>query len=218
MTPAPYGRAAIRHVTEKRALDQALALLRRGEVVALPTDTIYGVACDSLNPEAIARLYEVKERPPQKALPLLLSSERQMLDVTREVPDSAWEIASHYWPGALTLVLRAAPNLPTALTAGGDTVAVRLPDSRVVRVLAAGLGRPLAVSSANLSGEAECRTPEQVFAQLGTRLPLLLDGGPTPGEQASTVLDLTVTPPRILRAGPISEEMLSPWLTVRPNA
>ncbi|MDQ4076198.1 MAG: L-threonylcarbamoyladenylate synthase [Chloroflexota bacterium] len=215
MTPPPYGRAAIRRTSEKQALAQALALLRQGEVVALPTDTVYGIASDSLNPDAIMRLYEVKERPPQKAIPLLLANERQMLDVTREAPDVVWDIVSLYWPGALTVVLPAAPHLPAILTAGGDTVAVRLPDSRVVRVLAEGLGRPLAVTSANLSGQDNCRTAEAVFAAIGTRLPLILDGGATPGEQPSTVLDLTTSPPRILREGPVTREMLSPWLNSR---
>ncbi len=209
----PYGRAAIRRTSEKQAFDQALALLRQGEVIALPTDTVYGIACDSLNPDAIARLYEVKDRPPQKAIPLLLSNERQILDVTSEVPDVLWEIIAHHWPGALTIVLTAAPHLSPILTAGRDTVAVRLPDSRVVRVLAAGLDRPLAVTSANLSGHDNCRTAEQVFQQIGTRIPLLLDGGPTPGEQASTILDLTSSSPRLLRDGPVTREQLSPWLS-----
>lgn len=207
-----YGRAAIRHVSEKSALDQALALLRQGEVIALPTDTVYGVACDCLNPDAIEQLYEVKSRPPQKAIPLLLSSEQQLIDVTRDVPDVVWEITSQHWPGALTLVLPAAPHLPEILTAGQDSVAVRLADHRVVRVLAAGLGRPLAVSSANLSGMPNCQSAESVLSQIGSRLPLILDGGNTPGEQASTILDLTASPPRILRDGPVTREMLSPWL------
>lgn len=212
MTTPLYGRAAFRHVSEKQALDQALALLRQGEAIAVPTDTLYGIACDSMNAEAIARLYEVKGRPAQKAIPLLLSGERQLLEVTSEVPDVVWEIAEQFWPGALTIVLKAAPNLPPILTAGGDTVAVRLPDSRVVRVLAAGLTRPLAVTSANLSGQPDCRTAQEVQEQIGSHLPLILDGGPIPGAQASTVLDLTLAPPRILREGPVTREMLAPWL------
>jgi L-threonylcarbamoyladenylate synthase len=212
MTKSPYGRAAFRRVSEKQALDQAIALLRQGEVIAVPTDTLYGIACDCMNAEAIARLYEVKGRPPQKAIPLLLSGERQLLEVTSEVPDVVWEIAEQFWPGALTIVLKAAPNLPPILTAGGDTVAVRLPDSRVVRVLAAGLTRPLAVTSANFSGQPNCRDAQEVLEQIGSDLPLILDGGPTPGELASTVLDLTVSPPRILREGPVTREMLAPWL------
>ena len=212
MTFTPYARAALRRTNEKTAFNQALALLRRAEVIALPTDTVYGVACDSANPEAIARLYEVKERPRHKAIPLLLSGERQMMHVTRDVPDIAWEIVKQQWPGALTIVLKAAADLPPILTANGDTVAVRLPDHRVVRILCAMLNRPLAVSSANLSGHNECRTAEEVFQQMGTRIPLILDGGMTPGGQASTVLDLTTTPPRILREGPVTREMLSPWM------
>lgn len=212
MSLPPYGRAALRRVAETQALRHALALLRRGEVIALPTDTLYGVACDGLNPTAIERLYEVKERPVTKALPLLLSGERQLMDVTASIPDEAWPMIAMYWPGALTLVLPAASHLPPVLTAGGDTVAVRVPDSRIVRVLAAGLGRPLAVSSANRSGAPAATTAAEVNRQLGERIPLILDDGPTPGAVASTVLDLTTSPPRLLRPGPVTREMLSPWL------
>lgn len=212
MNATPYGRAALRRTTEKNAFKQALALLKQGEVIALPTDTIYGVGCDCMNEQAIAQLYQIKERPRDKAIPLLLSGERQMLDVTKDVPDSVWEITSLYWPGGLTIVLKAAPHLPPILTAGKDTVAVRLPDNRIVRVLAASLKHPLAVSSANLSGQSECHSAQEVLQQIGDRLPLVLDDGTSPGGEASTVLDLTTTPPRILRPGPITEEMLSPWL------
>lgn len=212
MNTTPYGRAAIRRTHEKTAFDQAIALLRQGEVIALPTDTIYGVACDSANPAAIARLYEVKERAREKAIPLLLSGERQLIDATENLPDAAWDLTQQYWPGPLTIILEAAAHLPPILTANGDTVAVRLPDHRVVRVLCAMLGRPLAVSSANLSNHAECCTAEEVMQQIGTRIPLILDGGKTPGGQASTIIDFTTTPPRLLREGPITRKMLSPWL------
>ncbi len=206
------GRAAICRTDEKTAFDQALALLQQGEVIALPTDTIYGVACDSANPAAIARLYEIKERPREKAIPLLLSGERQLIDATENLPDAVWDMTEQHWPGPLTIIVEAASHLPPILTANGDTVAVRLPDNRVVRVLCAMLGRPLAVSSANLSGHTECCTAKEVDQQIGTRIPLILDGGKTPGGQASTIIDFTQTPPTLLREGPITKNMLSSWL------
>lgn len=205
-------RAGIRSVAEPGALDQALALLKNGEVIAVPTDTVYGVAVDCGNPEAVARLYEIKERPRDRAIPLLLANESDLLAVAADVPPTAWELARAFWPGGLTLVVPAAAWLPDVLTAGQPTVAVRLPDHRVPRVLAAGLGRPLAATSANLSGRPSPRTADEVFAQLNNRLPLILDGGPAPGGLDSTIIDLTTTPFRLLREGPISRDQLAPWL------
>ncbi|MCB0077682.1 MAG: threonylcarbamoyl-AMP synthase [Anaerolineales bacterium] len=206
------GRAALRRSHEEAALTHALALLRRGEVVALPTDTVYGIACDSKNSAAIDRLFAIKGRATTKAIPLLLSNERQLLDVTRDAPDQLWEIAARFWPGALTIVLPADATLPANLLSGGSTVAVRLPDSRPVRLLGAMLGRPLAVTSANLSEGPNSVTAAEVMAQLGDRLPLILDGGRTAGDRPSTVLDLSVQPARILREGPITAADLARWL------
>ncbi|MCZ7571489.1 MAG: L-threonylcarbamoyladenylate synthase [Ardenticatenaceae bacterium] len=205
-------RAAIRSVTELNALDQALALLKTGEAIALPTDTVYGVAVDCANAAAMARLYEIKERPRDRPIPLLLANESDLLRVATDVPATVWELARAFWPGGLTLVVPAAGWLPEVLTAGQPSVAVRLPDHRVPRVLAAGLGRPLAATSANLSGHPSARTADEVFAQLNNRVPLILDGGGTPGGLDSTIVDLTTTPFRILREGPITRDQLAPWL------
>lgn len=207
--------AIIRPATDPAALEEALTLLRKGEVVALPTDTVYGLACDSLNPDAIAAIYEAKGRPPQKALPLLMADETQIEIVVREIPPIAQTLIQQFMPGALTIVLPAKPHLPPILTAGGDTVAVRIPDNEVVRHLARELGYPLAVSSANQSGDADSRTAQEVFERVGFNIALILDGGITPDKGSSTVLNLTTTPPRILREGPISRAMLQSWLDVQ---
>jgi L-threonylcarbamoyladenylate synthase len=204
--------APIRPATDPAALEEALALLRDGKVVALPTDTVYGLAVDSLNPTAIAAIYEAKGRPPQKALPLLMADEAQIEMVVREFPPLAHTLIAHFMPGALTIILPAKPHLPPILTAGGDTVAVRIPDNTVVRQLAARLGYPLAVSSANRSGDADSHTAQEVSERVGAHIELILDGGRTPDKGSSTVLDLTVTPPRILREGPITKAMLEPWI------
>jgi L-threonylcarbamoyladenylate synthase len=206
--------AIVRPDTDPAALEQALTLLRAGEVVAIPTDTVYGVACDSLNPAAIAAIYEAKGRPPQKALPLLMADVAQIEMVVRELPPIAQTLIQQFMPGALTIVLPAKPHLPPILTAGSDTVAVRIPDNEVVRHLARELGYPLAVSSANQSGDADSRTAQEVFEQIGTNISLILDGGTTPDKGSSTVLNLTTTPPRILREGPITKAMLQSWLDV----
>jgi L-threonylcarbamoyladenylate synthase len=136
--------------------------------------------------------------------------------VASSIPDLAYALVAHFWPGALTLVLRRTENIPDAVTAGGDTVAVRVPDHPVTLALIAALDAPLAATSANLSGRPALATADDVLAQLEGRIDLILDGGTCPGGVASTVLDLTVTPPAILRAGGISERQLFDILERNP--
>jgi len=185
-------------------LEEALTVLREGGVVAFPTDTVYGVGADPLREEAVAALFQAKGRPAEKAIPLLLSEASQMEAVAREVPAAAEILARRFWPGPLSLVLRAREEVPPLVRAGGDTVALRMPDHPVALRLIAAFGRPLAVTSANLSGHPAPATAEEVLAQLRGRIPLLVDGGRCPGGEPSTVLDLTVDPPRILRPGPVT--------------
>lgn len=183
------------------ALAQAAAVLRAGGLVAFPTDTVYGVGAHALLPDAVARLYTAKVRPEGKAIPLLLADAADIERVSRDLPPLAWRLIAAFWPGALTLVVPRSAWLPDIVTAGGPTVAVRLPDHPTPRALARALGAPLAATSANLSGQAEATTAAEVLAQLEGRIELLLDGGVCAGGVASTVLDLTVHPPAILRAG-----------------
>lgn len=192
---------------------QAVDVLRRGGIVAFPTDTVYGVGANVRQPEAVAALYEAKERPLSKAIPVLLARAEDMCSIAQEVPESARRLAEQFWPGALTLVVRCSPSLPSILTAGGSTVAVRVPDHPVVRALIEGLGAPLAATSANISGQPSSVTADEVLAQLGGRIALVLDGGPCPGGRPSTVVDLTTTPPRVLRPGPISAEQIEAVLS-----
>ena len=136
---------------------------------------------------------------------MLIGDESQLAQVVDgELPALAQALIARFWPGPLTLILPALPHLPTVLTASGTTIGVRIPDQPFLRELARQAG-PLASSSANRSGGAECRTGAEVLAQLDGRIPLLVDGGVSPHGQASTVLDLTTTPPRILREGPLGE-------------
>jgi L-threonylcarbamoyladenylate synthase len=198
------------------AVDRAVDALRQGEVIAFPTDTVYGVGAHAFLPQAVARLYVVKERPAGMAIPLLLSGAEAMLLVCAEIPALAWEIAGRFWPGALSLVLRRAPAVPDIVTAGGSTVAVRVPDSPLVRELCRRLDAPLAATSANRHGWPPPVTAGEVQAALAGRLPLVLDGGPCPGGVASTVLDLTLSPPAILRPGPVTAEQLASFIPLWP--
>lgn len=198
--------------TDPEAIERAVSLLRGGSVIAHPTDTVYGVAADAGNADAVARLYAVKRRPRDKAIPLLLADAADLDRVADRISETAHMLAEQFWPGGLTIVVPAAGWLPEVLLAGGDTVAVRLPDHTVPRELARRLGRPLAATSANISGQPSPVTAGDVAEQLGDRIPLVLDAGPAPGGVASTVIDLTSDRPRILRDGAISRDELAPWL------
>lgn len=191
------------------ALDRAAAALGRGDVVAFPTDTVYGLGAHAFLPRAILHLYAVKERPPRLAIPLLLPDADALDTVCHPVPTEARALARHFWPGALSLVLLRAPSVPDAVTAGGPTVAVRVPDHPLVCRLCRRLGAPLAATSANPHGHSPPIVAADVVAALGGRLPLILDGGACPGGVPSTVLDLTVSPPAILRPGPVTAAQLS---------
>lgn len=188
------------------AFERALDDLRAGKVVAIPTDTVYGVASDGFNLIAVERLFAVKDRPREKAIPLLLADANDLLEVAEQVPDQAFVLAKKFWPGALTLVVRAQKQVPTILRAGGSSVAVRIPNHPIPRNLARRLGRPLAATSANISGGPNPSTAQEVLKQLGGRIGLILDGGPVGEGMPSTVLDVTTYPPRILRAGSLSLE------------
>lgn len=205
-------------------ISEAVDVLTQGGIVAFPTDTVYGVGADARQLQAIDALYEIKRRPLDKAIPLLLANAEELPGVAQRIPKSAWRLAEQFWPGALTMVVwvKQGPNsplVPPVLTAGKATVAVRVPDHYVVRSLIEGLDAPLAATSANISGSPSPVTGDDVLAQLEGRITLLLDGGPCPGGEPSTVVDLTVTPMRILRHGPITasqiQQAVSPSAQVR---
>ena len=189
--------------TTTQDLAHAVEVLREAGIVAFPTDTVYGVGAHAYLTSAVERLYIAKRRPANKAIPLLVASVGALSQVAAHIPDLAHTLASRFWPGALTLVLRRAETVPDVVTAGGDTVAVRVPDHPVTQALLAALDAPLAATSANLSGYPAPATANDVLTQLEGRIDLILDGGACPSGVASTVLDLTVTPARILRAGSV---------------
>jgi L-threonylcarbamoyladenylate synthase len=189
--------------TESHDIAYAVQVLRDGGIAAFPTDTVYGIGAHAFLPAAVERLYVAKRRPVDKAIPLLLPRVEALASVVASVPDLAYVLADRFWPGALTMVLHRAARIPDAVTGGGDTVAVRVPDHPVVQALLQELNAPLAATSANLSSHPAPATAGGVLAQLEGRIDLLLDGGRCPGGVASTVLDLTVHPPKVLRAGGI---------------
>ena len=188
----------------KAELEAAVRLLCEGGVAAIPTDTLYGLACDAFNSGAIERVFAIKERPEGMALPVLLSEVEQLSMVALEVPEASLKLAGAYWPGPLTLIVQRAGVLPARLTAGQTTVAVRVPDHPVPRELARRLGRPITGTSANISGSANPQSLEELRRQVGDRVDCVVTTGPTPAGTASTIVDLTGDGPRLIREGAIS--------------
>ncbi|HHX42589.1 MAG TPA: threonylcarbamoyl-AMP synthase [Chloroflexi bacterium] len=188
---------------DAEALPAALRILRSGGTVVFPTDTVYGVGSDPWSPEAVARLYWVKQRPREMAIPLLVSAPHHVERVVSDLPDAFQRVAARFWPGGLTLVLPRHPAVPHIVTAGGPTIAVRMPGHPLARALIEAAGGVLAVTSANRSGNPAPVTAEAARADLDGRVDLVIDGGASPCGVASAVIDLVRTPPRQLRAGGI---------------
>jgi L-threonylcarbamoyladenylate synthase len=193
--------------SEPGILERAAEILRRGGLVAYPTDTVYGLAALPADDAACTRLFEAKQRAPDQSTPLLIASPHDLALVAADVPAVARRLIGQFWPGGLTIVLPKAHTF-RSLAVAGDTVAVRVPDHPVPRELVRLLGSPITGTSANIAGGPEPLTADNVRAQLGDAVDLILDGGPCSGAQASTVIDCTVDPPRIIREGAISREEL----------
>lgn len=197
---------------DPQTIRRAQRLLRSGQAIAFPTDTVYGIGAHAFQTEAVSALYAIKDRPADKAIPILVAHIEDVARVARLVPSVAWELVERFWPGGLTVVLPCAEWVPSIVTAGGDTVAIRCPDHPIPLALINALGAPLAATSANLSGQPAPTTARQALAQLAGRVPLIIDGGECPGGISSTVLDLSVSPPRLLRAGAIPVGEFRRWL------
>ena len=197
-------------IFDPQAIAKAHAIIRSGGLIAFPTDTVYGLACDPWNAQAILALYEAKRRPPDKAIPVLIGDMEQLDLVASQINPKAAHIASLFWPGALTILLTKVESLPPVLSQYPN-VGIRMPDHPALLTLLKTTG-PLAATSANLSGSANLVSAEEVFSQFNGRLDLVLDGGATAGDMASTVVDCTGEELIILRQGPIAaSELISAW-------
>jgi len=185
------------------SLALAVQVLKNGGLVAFPTDTVYGVGALVSRPESVKRIYVVKGRPAEKAIPVLVADVHQLSLVASDVPPLALSLAEAFWPGGLTLVLPKAPSVSPVITAGGPTVAVRIPNHPVALELIRQVGVPVATTSANRSGSPSPKTAAEVESQLAGWIEVILDGGPVPGGVESTVLDLTSPQPVVLRKGAI---------------
>jgi L-threonylcarbamoyladenylate synthase len=185
------------------ALRYAATFLTRGSVIAIPTDTFYGLAADPFNLAAVDEIYRVKGRPETRALPILVNSIEQAVLLAREAPRKFTRLAEAFWPGGLTLVVNAAQRIPLKVTAGTGRVAIRWPNSEIVRKLIDEFEGPVTGTSANISGFPSCSSAEQVMKQLGNRVPLVLDSGETGATLASTIVELSGDTWKVGREGAI---------------
>ena len=165
--------------------------IRQGSVIGMPTDTFYGLAVDPYNLHAVERVYEIKERGRHKPLSLLIESAEQAEELAHDLPDEFTLLAEKFWPGPLTIIVKAAPRLPLKVTANSGNIAVRMPDSPVALAVLHALHCPITATSANLAGAVECTTAAGVVEQMGDRVQLVVDGGQTPRSVPTTIINLT---------------------------
>ncbi|MCJ7790970.1 MAG: L-threonylcarbamoyladenylate synthase [Dehalococcoidia bacterium] len=184
----------------QREIEKGVKILQMGGVIAFPTDTVYGLGADAFNSTAVERIYEIKNRPKHRQLPLLIADVERLTTLAEPIPEIAWFLARRFWPGGLTLVLPKTDSVPAYL-ASEPTIAVRVPNHPVCRALIQHLGNPIIGTSANISGQPAALTAEEVGQQLGGKIDLVINGGKCPGGKESTVVDVTCESPIILRQG-----------------
>jgi tRNA threonylcarbamoyl adenosine modification protein (Sua5/YciO/YrdC/YwlC family) len=185
--------------------------IRAGEVLGMPTDTFYGLAADPFNLRAVDRVYEIKSRSRHKPLSLLIESVDQAEELAQPLPEEFRALARRFWPGPLTIIVKASSRLPLKVTANTGNVALRVPNAKIPLAVVQACAIPITATSANLSGESECTSAQAVRDQLQDRIPIIVDGGESPREVASTIVDLTDEEARwrILREGAIPSSEIS---------
>ncbi len=194
------------------ALEYSARLILSGKVVAFPTDTFYGLGADPFNLAAVSEVFRIKRRTAGRPLPLLVASLDQALDLTLDPPQIFFALAEKFWPGPLTLVVSASRRIPLKVTANTGKVGLRWPRAPLAEALVVALARPVTGTSANLHERPACTTAAEVDSQIGDTLPLILDGGPTQGELASTVVDVEGEHARIVRPGMVPEAEIKEFL------
>ena len=202
-SPSERCKTQILDGTDASAIQRALYVLRSGGLVAFPTETVYGLGADGLNPAAVARIYEAKGRPSNNPLILHVAGSEAAMSLVNDWPDIARKLTDKFWPGPLTIILPASGAVPDIVRAGNPTVAIRSPSHPVALKLLRGFNGPLAAPSANKTTETSPTKPEHVLNSMDGRIDLILDGGRTRAGIESTIINLAETPPRLLRPGPI---------------
>ncbi len=189
-------------------IDEAAAILRRGGLVGIPTETVYGLGANGLDPEAVGRIFAAKGRPQDNPLILHVPSADWLSRWCVDVPETAYVLAERFWPGPLTMILKRGPQVPDVVTAGLDTVGMRCPDHPVTRAILSAAGVPVAAPSGNTSGRPSPTTAAHMLEDMDGKIDAIVDGGPCAVGVESAIIDLTVTPPRLLRPGGVTLEQL----------
>jgi L-threonylcarbamoyladenylate synthase len=197
---------------EPDRIDEAVALLKKGGVIAFPTETLYGLGADARNEAAIEKIFGIKGRDFKNPILVVIGDARHLESFAGEVPDEARRLMERFWPGPLTIVFRAAPSVSPKLTAGSGKIGIRLTSHPVAMEISKRLGGPVTATSANLSGAPECSSALEVLSQLEGKLDGVIDGGHTPGGKGSTIVDVTVYPPKVLREGMILPSLIQDTL------
>ena len=189
----------------QQEIERGIKILQMGGVIAFPTDTVYGLGADAFNSTAVERIYEIKNRPRHRQLPLLIADVERLTTLAEPIPEIAWFLARRFWPGGLTLVLSKTDSVPAYL-ASRPTIAVRVPNHPVCLALIQHLGNPIIGTSANISDQPAALTAEEVGQQLGGKIDFIINGGKCPGGKESTVVDITRESPIVLRQGIIPSD------------
>ncbi|UCH79793.1 MAG: threonylcarbamoyl-AMP synthase [Nitrospiraceae bacterium] len=187
----------------QKAVTEAAVILNAGGIIAFATESYYAVGVIAMNEKEVRRIFDLKNRPLDKPIPLIVSDRKTLCTVAEEVPDQAHDLMKKFWPGPLTLIFKARTEVPTLITGSSGKVAVRVPGDSTALQIAKAIKKPVTATSANLSSMPPAVNARDVLSYFGDNIDLILDGGQAPGGKPSTILDVTVTPPRILRQGSI---------------
>lgn len=193
----------------KSGLNEVVRIIAEGGIVAFPTESFYGLGVDATNPHAIKRLFKIKKRDPDLPILILISSLRELPKYAISIPSEAKRMGKKFWPGGLTMIFQSSPLLPSVLTAGKGKVGIRISSHPLAHALTRALNVPITGTSANISGRPPCIIADQVVKCFGEDLDLVLDGGRTQGKYPSTMLDVTVDPPSIIRKGIVKAEEIT---------
>jgi L-threonylcarbamoyladenylate synthase len=193
-------------------VQKVITAITSGKTIAFPTETFYALGASAYNEAAIEKVFTIKGRDYTMPLPIIIEGDAMLREVATEIPEIAHSLIQEFWPGGLTLIFKASPKVPAILTAHTGTVALRQSSHALTQMLVAGARCPITATSANLSGDRSCSSAAEVEKQLGGVLDLIIDGGKTEGLLPSTIVDLTFTPPDIVREGIIGSERLQPFI------
>jgi L-threonylcarbamoyladenylate synthase len=194
---------------DESVIAEASSILRAGGVVAYPTETFYGLGADGQIEDAIKKIFVIKGRNFKNPISVIIGNANDIRGLVEEIPEFALHLMERFWPGALTIIFKASPEVSHLLTAGTGKIGIRLSSHPVATALANKLGHPITATSANLSGKHECTSADEVIQGIGDQIDAVMDGGQTPGGSGSTIIDVTTDPPAILREGVIPKHKLT---------